>query len=152
MDGKVHTLREANLALRKHRRTKRTRIQDGGDVFVLDAQKVLAGTSVADEKSGEKVKMVAVKNGGRQVHNKVAIFARQVIMHEHIQRLKKKIATNFPSRFNQFNALLWSFSRLKCYVVRMVFRSTYNHFTAISYIHNVTRIHILIESKPFLLI
>lgn len=54
IDAEVHTLREANLALSKRRRAKRTRIQDGGDISVLDAQNVLAEKGVVDEKSGEQ--------------------------------------------------------------------------------------------------
>lgn len=54
MDAEVHTLREANMALSKRRRAKRTRIQDGGDMSVLDAQNVLAEKGVIDEESGEE--------------------------------------------------------------------------------------------------
>ena len=37
----VRNLREANMALSKRRRAKRTRVQDGGSLTVEDAQKLI---------------------------------------------------------------------------------------------------------------
>ena len=88
MDAEVHTLREANMALSKCRRAKRTRVQDGENVSVLDAQNVLAEKAwlMRNRGGGE---MVVLPNGGGQARDNMAFVARQVIMRERVQRLKK---------------------------------------------------------------
>lgn len=57
--AELHTLQDANKALAKRRRTKRTRLQEGGTLTVEDAQVLIA----AKDSSGQKKRKTVDKGG-----------------------------------------------------------------------------------------